>query len=381
MLEDWKSKKLGEITTLNYGKALTASNRVEGDVPVYSSAGITGWHDEALVDSEGIVIGRKGTVGSVYYSKEPFFCIDTAYYIKPDEDSYDLEFLYYKLISMNLPKFSGDSAVPGLNREIAYGQEILLPEIEEQRRIAEILSALDEKIELNLEMNQTLERIAQATFKHWFVDFQFPGFDGELVDGLPKGWRTEKISNVTSNIQYGFTQSSSSDPAGYKFLRITDIQGGTVNWSQVPYCIASEKEFEKYKIVDHDIFIARTGASTGENVYVTDSPEAVFASYLIRVQFENPHLALYIGKFLRRVEYFGYVASIMGGSAQPNANAQELTGIEIVVPTDDILEKYFAVVNDLNKRKIANEQQNQTLTQIRDNLLPKLMSGKIRVAE
>ena len=98
----WVKCKLGDICTLNYGKSLTATNRVAGDIPVYSSAGITGSHNVALVQSKGIIVGRKGSVGTVYYSDKPFYCIDTAYYILPDDEKYDFKWLYYRLKSFLL---------------------------------------------------------------------------------------------------------------------------------------------------------------------------------------------------------------------------------------------------------------------------------------
>jgi type I restriction enzyme S subunit len=173
-MSDWKKYKLGEIATMNYGKSLIAEKRLNGYVPVYSSAGICGWHNESLENSNAIIVGRKGNVGSIFYSKTPFYCIDTAYYILPDK-SYDLKFLYYKLLSLNLIKLTSDSAVPGLNRKTAYAQEITIPEtIEEQIQIAQILTSFDDKIELLGQMNQTLETMAQTIFKEWFVDFNFP---------------------------------------------------------------------------------------------------------------------------------------------------------------------------------------------------------------
>ena len=170
VLWDWRTYKLGEIVTLNYGKALTASKRILGTIPVYSSGGLTGWHNQPLITSECIVVGRKGTVGSVYYVNQPSFCIDTVFYILPNQE-YDLKYLFYKLLSMNLSNLSSDSAVPGLNRDNAYGQRLLLPPLPEQKRIAEILSSLDNKIEINKQINKTLEEMAEALFKSWFIDF------------------------------------------------------------------------------------------------------------------------------------------------------------------------------------------------------------------
>ncbi len=84
-MTNWKTYKFGDILTLNYGKSLTATKRVAGNIPVYSSAGITGWHNQALINSPSIIVGRKGTVGSVYFNDKPFYCIDTAYYILPND--------------------------------------------------------------------------------------------------------------------------------------------------------------------------------------------------------------------------------------------------------------------------------------------------------
>lgn len=152
----WVKCKLGDICALNYGKALTATNRVAGDVPVYSSAGITGWHNTPLVQSKGIIVGRKGTVGTVYYSNEPFYCIDTAYYILPNDEMYDFQWLFYRLKSLHLDKLNEDSAVPGLNRETAYAQDFLLPPLDVQKKIAGVLSTIDNKIALNTRINDNL---------------------------------------------------------------------------------------------------------------------------------------------------------------------------------------------------------------------------------
>src|SRR5665648_99836 len=114
MASDWKDCKLGDVVVLNYGKSLPERKRVEGKIPVYSSAGLTGYHNEPLVNSEGLIIGRKGTVGKIYHSKNPFYCIDTAYYILPDNEKYRFDLIYYLLKTIGLEELNEDSAVPGL---------------------------------------------------------------------------------------------------------------------------------------------------------------------------------------------------------------------------------------------------------------------------
>jgi restriction endonuclease S subunit len=98
--EDWSEFKLGDIVTLHYGKSLPTTKRMDGNIPVYSSAGLTGWHNKPLVKSEALIVGRKGTIGKVYKTKIPFFAIDTAYYILPDENKYNFNYLYYILLEL-----------------------------------------------------------------------------------------------------------------------------------------------------------------------------------------------------------------------------------------------------------------------------------------
>ena len=111
----WTEYKLKDLCVINYGKGLGKSNIVNGNIPVYSSGGIIGFHNTYNVNSEGVIIGRKGNAGSVFYSDKPFFCIDTAFYIEPN-NQYDLKYLFYKLVSMNLKNHKTGTAIPGLIR-------------------------------------------------------------------------------------------------------------------------------------------------------------------------------------------------------------------------------------------------------------------------
>jgi len=275
------------------------------------------------------------------------------------------------------------TSIPHISPQQIKEFSFIAPDKQKQERIADILSSLDNKIAINRQINTILGAIAQAIFKEWFVEFRFPGATGEMVDSelgmIPKGWQVGKIKDLTLKIQYGLTKSASIENVGPHFLRITDIQSGIINWENVPYCVTDDDEFQKYRIHNYDVFVARTGASTGENVLVINPPEAVFASYLIRLQFESPQLAIYVGKLLRTNTYFEFIDSIKSGSAQPNANAQQLTDLEIVIPNDDVLHSYFKVVDDIEKIKSEFQYQSITLARLRDSLLPKLMSGEIEV--
>jgi type I restriction enzyme S subunit len=280
---------------------------------------------------------------------------------------------------------------------------LTIPPLDEQKVIADFLGSLDAKIETIQRQNALMEELARTIFKSWFVDFDpvrakaegrepegmdaataalFPNeFQESEVGLIPYGWSVSTIKDLARNIQYGFTTSAKAEAIGPKFLRITDIQGGQVNWSKVPYCIASEAEYDRYRLKPHDIVVARTGASTGENIYLPVVPDAVFASYLVRFQFDHPAVARLVGAFMRTTAYFDFVQNSIGGSAQPNASAQVLAGAKLVLPTPVLLRQFAEIVEQLDEKLWHNVTQSITLADLRDNLLPRLISGKLRVPE
>ncbi len=330
------------------------------------------------------------------------------------------------VVDYYLPKLlivATGSTFPNVSKDQLNKLEIKIPSIQEQKSIAHILGSLDDKIELNRQMNQTLEQMAQALFKSWFVDFDpvidnvlaagnhipdelkekaerrlalgdkrkplpediqklFPSsfvFNEELDKWIPEGWRVGKISDFTSTIQYGYTQSSSTEQVGPAFLRITDIQGGIVSWEDVPFCEINEKDKKKYLLETGDIVVARTGASTGENTYIHSPPNAVFASYLVRFKFEDISISRIVGVYLRTKHYRDFIKNILGGSAQPNANAQQLSSALIIIPKNNLARKFYELVKTYDNKKRKNEESINHLTKLRDTLLPKLIIGEVRV--
>ncbi len=261
--KEWKKVKLSEIAYLNYGKSLTSDIRKEGKIPVYSSSGTTGWHDTALVNEDGIVIGRKGNVGSIFYADGPFYCIDTAYYIKKSELKCNIKYFYYLLKTLGLDKLNEDSAVPGLNRDTAHSQLFSYPEeIDTQRRIADILSVLDDKIELNRQTNVTLEAIAQAIFKEWFINFNFPGGTGEVVESelgmIPKGWKILPLDKIAEFLNGLALQNypAKNDCNYLPVIKIREMKNGITNSSDK----ASKNLPSKYIIHDGDLLFSWSGS-------------------------------------------------------------------------------------------------------------------------
>jgi len=221
----------------------------------------------------------------------------------------------------------------------------------------------------------------QAIFQSWFIDFDgVTEFEDSELGNIPKGWSIDPIFSHCEHVNYGYTQSSSTEPVGPKFLRITDIGKEHFYWSDVPFCEIDPKNMEKYQLYDGDIVIARTGASTGDNKLITSPPKSVFASYLIRLRLKSRFMSEYVASFLKSKIYKNYIYSILSEkSAQPNASATVLTNCKIITPEKEILKKFAVLSQSIHKQIEKNTHSISQLVQTRDALLPKLMSGEIRV--
>lgn len=363
---EWKEVRLGDVAILKYGKGLNEKNRIYGNIPVYSSAGVTGWHNLPLIDKQGIIIGRKGTVGSIYYSKTPFYCIDTAYYITEEDTKTNLKYLYYLLKNLNLDKLNTDSAVPGLNRDNAYSQNFNLPSLPEQKRIAEILSSLDDKIELNNQMNKTLEETAQTIFKRWFVDFNFPNESGEpykssggeMVESelglIPKGWRVGKLGDIAL-FRNGKSSPERKDNAQISVFGANGEIGKTDKWN-----------------TENCIVIGRVGSYCGSLYYCLNKCWVTDNSIIGKLIECDKQAYLYF------ILQNSKLNSRKTGSGQPLINQDILNSIKIVIPCYDLLRKYEEVVSGIFEKIELSKLEIQSIIYIRDSLLPKLMNGEIR---
>ena len=187
-----------------------------------------------------------------------------------------------------------------------------------------------------------------------------------------EGWREVTLGEICSDISYGYTTSARSEPIGPKFLRITDIVPHRINWENVPYCEISEKDKEKYKLEIGDIVIARTGATTGYNKIIKINSNAVFASYLIRYKI-NPSSAypFYIGHILQSSYWRSFVEGVIGGSAQPGANAKQFASFVIFLPPLSEQRTIAEVLSSLDDKIDLLHRQNKTLEDMAQTLFRK----------
>ena len=298
--------------------------------------------------------------------------------------------------------FYTDTDVRGkLGWDSFCGMELPVPTIEKQQEIVKEYNVVKNRIALNEQLNQNLEETAQALYKHWFVDFEFPvtkESHPELVSGsqpvgyksaggkmiykeeldmeIPEEWELKELSELVST-QYGYTERATEEEVGPKFLRITDIAQDYISWDNVPFCPINNSEFSKYELKRGDIIIARTGATVGYAKQIGKKiPKAVFASYLVRIIPHDPLHQFLLGMNIVSKQYREFILSNAEGSAQPQANAKLMTKFLIRVPDDFILKKFNKLITPYYDFKEISELQNQFLLQLQELLLSKMARMK-----
>ena len=381
-MSEWKTYRLGDICKFYYGKALPAIQRIPGEIPVYSSAGITGWHNKALSNGPAIIIGRKGTVGSVFYTSVPFFCIDTTYYILSDDTLYDIKFLYYLLKSLKLELLNEDSVVPGLNRETAYNQHVLLPPLDEQRKIAGILGALDDKIELNRRINANLEEQAQALFKSWFIDDESlkskSGFFKDIIQTTLSGdWGKEV-------------------PKGNYLSEVYCIRGADIpnikygDKGNLPTRFILEKNLQNKKLSENDLVVEISGGSptqsTGRICLITNSllhrlGKNVICTNFCRALKPVSGYSFFIYLYWQYLYNKNIMFSYENGTTGiKNLDITDFLNKEaILIPDKNRIQEFNNMLQPIYDMIYRNGMENEQLSALRDTLLPKLMKGEIKI--
>lgn len=391
-----------------FGSNLTAKDYLDDGVPVIRGGNLSadGWFiddnfvfvSETKADSlrsntahaGDLIFTQRGTLGQVGRipdePKFPRYIISQSQMkLTVDPDIADSRFIYYYFrqpsIVQEVINRAITSGVPHINLGILRRFKVTLPPVARQRKAADVLCAYDELIENNRRRMQLLEGAARQLYQEWFVRLRFPGCEHtRIANGVPDGWERRSIASLCSSIDYGYTASAEKDTIGPKFLRITDIVPDTINWATVPHCAIADDRIQKFGLREGDIVIARTGATVGYAKRLhRRHPDAVFASYLVRVRLLPEFDNLMIGVFMESAQYKSYVQSRIGGAAQPNANARVLTAAEILLPTSSLQRAFHDAVAPMFDQREILQIQNVQLRNARALLLPRLMSGEITV--
>ena len=394
-------RRIGDLVTLRYGKALQAQYRVAGPVPVYGTNGRCGWHAESLSDGPGTILGRKGQGHlGVEWCEGPFWVIDTAYYAEMDPNVIDPLWFYYITSYVGLDHLKTGEK-PGLSRDVFGSQLFPTPDFQEQKRIGRFLRGLDEKIQLNHQMNETLESLATAFFKAWFVDFEPVnarlerrrpvGMDADVAGLFPSGFRDTELGPI---------------PIGWNWRRLDEVFEINPRRVVPKGAIAPYVDMQSLPTTGHapehwtfreagsgarfkngDTLLARITPclENGKTAYVDflEPVEIAWGSTEYIVLRARPPIPLQVSYLLARSEDFRdhAIRSMTGSSGRQRVELSDLVRYVVPVAPECVNLAFGEITEPLFKLARENNRESRTLTALRELLLPRLLSGEMRLSD
>ncbi len=412
MANEWRHSTWGDEISLEYGKGLRDYKDAVGPYRVYGANGPVGWTTSSLASGPGVILGRKGACRGVEYSKEPFFVIDTAYYVKP-KNELNMRWLYYAIKHYKLGEIDDGSPIPSTTRSAVYVRELQVPPIEQQRHIADVLGKLDDKIELNRRMNRTLERMAAAIFKSWFINFDpvrakaegrdptsgglpadiadlFPNcFEDSALGPIPTGWEAGVVGDMAEQAIGGQWGSDSQDEGTVPAICLRGCDMEDLRASgfapKAPTRFVKANAINKRLPSERDILIAASGAGPcGRPLWCVNriselyTHPVIYSNFVKRFTTPSPAHAVYLDRSLIRKFNDRTIHDYINGTSVPNLDAPGLLSTcKLLVPPHDVLQAFFDFCQPGFQRLYA--RQNVVLARLRDTLLPKLLSGEIEL--
>lgn len=390
---DWYETTLGDFASLQRGHDLPDSTREAGLIPVMGSFGITGRHSVAKAKSPGVTVGRSGaSIGVVSYIDEDYWPLNTCLYVTNFHGN-NPRFVYYFLKSINLASYNSGSAQPSLNRNFIHPLIITVPKRPEQDNIAELLGALDDKIELNRQTNVTLEALARTIFKDWFVDFgptrakaegREPYLSPELWEFFPdtlddedkpEGWEFCELQDI---VELNPRESlKKGEEAPYLDMAALPTSGS------IPDPPVSRAFLSGMRFRNGDTLLARITPclENGKTAFVQSLPanNVAWGSTEFIVLRAKSHIPKAWTYLLARDSNFRAhaIQSMNGTSGRQRARTEALAVYPLVKPDIRVWEAFGNLIGPMFDRINAAGDESNTIAQTRDLLLPKLMSGEI----
>lgn len=375
----WKKAILKDLVFFQRGFDITKADQNGGDIPVISSSGITSYHSRSMVKGPGIIIGRKGTLGTVFYSETDYWPHDTTLWSKRLNNNYP-RFVYYFVKTLRLENYNVGNANPTLNRNHIHKLQIRIPEKPKQENSARILCTYDDFININRRRIQLLEEAARLLYREWFIYFRFPGHEKvKMIDGVPEGWKKEKLNQIISFLGgHAFKSSSYQQEGKYGIVTIKNVQQGSFISKCTDYLEDPPDTIKKHCFLySGDILLSLTGnvgrvcLVYGKNYLLNQRVAKIEPTNTIPKSFA--YWMFNDSMMQKRIENFS------SGSAQQNLSPVKLGEQKVILPPIPLLESFDNLTSLINIEIIQLLNQNQKLTQARDLLLPRLMNGTIEV--
>jgi len=375
-MEEWKEYKLGDVLTIKYGK--DHKQLADGDIPIYGSGGIMRYGERSLYDGPSILIPRKGSLNNVIYANKPFWTVDTMFWSIINDSIANPLFVYYSICKKDFASLNVGSAVPSLTVPVIEDIDILLPPKATQDKVASVLKSLDDKIEVNRRINDNLEQQAQALFKSWFVD------------NPNSNWKKISLSEVASFVGgYSYTGKELTDFSNVAMATIKNfVRNGGFKAGGFKGINPSAKLKECHYANLFDILVAHTDLT--QNADVIGNAELlltcgkynsiIFSMDLVKVLPKEifPYRFL-LAAMLKNKMFKGHCLGYINGTTVLHLNKKALPEFEIRKPSDSEAKIMNEILAPYYKRMAKLLQETDKLISLRDTLLPKLMSGELKI--
>jgi len=354
----------------------------DGNIPVYGSGGLMRMVDTHIYQDESILLPRKGTLSNIQYTNKPFWTVDTLYYTIVNKEKAVPYYLYHYLKRLDLSNLNSGTGVPSMTFGAYYGVKISLPSLPTQQKIAAVLSALDDKIEVNNKINAELEAMAKTLYDYWFVQFEFPNAEGNpykssggkmvynstLKREIPEGCEVKELNEIAKVIMGQSPKGESYNEEGNGVLLINGAADYEGNYLKPRiYTSAPTRLCE----VNDLVFCIR--ATIGKLTYAED--KFCLGRGVAGVRVNSLNYTEYIFYSLNQeIERFKKHAS---GSIIVGITKEDLTDYNVLIPKENILNNFHKILHPIHSKMRMNSKQNQELSQLRDWLLPMLMNGQV----
>ena len=399
----WRELRLGEVVELQRGYDLPRRQRIPGSTPLVSSSGVTDYHAEAKVKGPGVVTGRYGTLGQVFFVPSDFWPLNTTLYVR-DFRGNDPRFIAYLLTSLDFSAYSDKAAVPGLNRNHLHQASVRVPPLPEQRAIAHVLGTLDDKIELDRRMNETLEEMARALFKSWFVDFEpvrakmedrwhrgeslrglpaehYDLFPDRLVESelgeTPEGWEVKGLGDMSNLNPESWSKTNS--PANVEYVDLANTKWGVIESTQ-HFSWKDAPSRAKRVLRPGDTIIGTVRPGNGSYALIGEDGLTGSTGFTV-LRPLRPRFQELIYLAATAPENIEWLAHRADGAAYPAVRPDVVGGSEVTIPAADtgILDKFSTTAGSILYKMGSNNTESRALAAQRDALLPGLVSGDLEV--
>ena len=363
-MEEWKQYKLGELLTLKYGKDHKSLKK--GNIPVYGSGGVIRYANNSLSIGPSILIPRKGSLNNIIFVDKYFWTVDTMFWSIINNIKVNPQYLYYYLKQIDFSSMNVGSAVPSLTVPIIENIDVTLPDLHTQNKIARILSSLEYKVELNKRINDNLEQQAQALFNYYFIDTP------ELLGGFSIGSLVDAANYVNGLAMQKYRPINGEK--GLPVLKIKELGQGKID-SSSDFC--SNEIDSYYKVYDGDVIFSWSGTLM---VKIWCGGECGLNQHLFKVSSKTTPKWFYYFWTKHHLDNFIRIAKDKAVT-MGHIKREELGKAKILFPNTFVMKKLDTLIAPYIEQIIEKECEIKKLTLLRDALLPKLMSGELKITD